>query len=135
MYLTIPEILKRHRERLKMTQADVAKHLNVSVRTYQNYENGSNELTTNIILKLCDLYKISSDELLTGEKKTESKKISDFKLKGDGNVVGEGNIITTLERDIELREHLIEAYKTIEDRNKKIDQLREELEKYKGRNK
>jgi transcriptional regulator with XRE-family HTH domain len=134
MYLTIPEILKRHRERLKMTQADVAKHLSISVRTYQNYENGSNELTTNIILKLCDLYNISFDELLTGEKKTESKKISDFKLKGDGNVVGEGNIIEVSQKEIELRDELLDAYKSIEEKNKKIDQLREELEKYKGRN-
>ena len=53
--------LKSARVNAGMTQADVAKKLEVAVSTIRNWENGSTFPKQPVIEKLCDLYGISYD--------------------------------------------------------------------------
>lgn len=52
------------REDSDLTQAQVAKYLGTSQTMYARYERGANELPIRHLMKLCDLYNVSSDYIL-----------------------------------------------------------------------
>lgn len=58
------------REDNDLTQAQVAEYLGTSQTMYARYERGANELPIRHLMKLCDLYNVSSDYILgrTGNK-------------------------------------------------------------------
>lgn len=64
------------REDKDLYQKDIAKFLGISQRGYSHYENGNNDIPTQILIKLAKLYKTSTDYLLnlTNEKKPYPKK-------------------------------------------------------------
>ena len=55
--------LKVERVKKNLTQKDVADYLGIKQQTYSKYEKGS-PISNDIIIKLCELYDISADELL-----------------------------------------------------------------------
>jgi len=59
-----------------MSQADVAKLLDMSQTGYSKYETGENDIPTRVLLKLADFYGVSVDYLLgrTDVKKPYPKK-------------------------------------------------------------
>ncbi len=56
--------LKDLREDRDLTQADIAKFLNVRQNTYSQYENGQRQLPMDALIKLAKLYKTSTDYIL-----------------------------------------------------------------------
>ena len=52
------------REDADLTQQQVAAILGTSQTMYARYERGANELPIHHLLKLCELYKVSSDYIL-----------------------------------------------------------------------
>lgn len=58
---TIPERLKILRKEAKLTQADVAKFLNISESAYGYYEQGRNEISISNLKKLAKKYDVSID--------------------------------------------------------------------------
>ena len=52
------------REDADLTQQQVATILGTSQSMYARYERGANELPIHHLLKLCELYKVSSDYIL-----------------------------------------------------------------------
>lgn len=52
------------REDADLTQQQVANFLGTSQTMYARYERGANELPIHHLLKLCSLYKVSSDYIL-----------------------------------------------------------------------
>lgn len=52
------------REDNDLTQAQVAEYLGTSQTMYARYERGANELPIRHLMKLCDLYNVSSDYML-----------------------------------------------------------------------
>lgn len=52
------------REDADMTQAQVAAILGTSQTMYARYERGANELPIHHLIKLCELYQVSSDYFL-----------------------------------------------------------------------
>ncbi len=64
------------REDADLTQRDVATILGTSQTMYARYERGANELPIHHLLKLCELYKVSSDYILglTDSRRTGSRK-------------------------------------------------------------
>lgn len=56
--------LKDLREDRDLTQADIAKFLNVCQNTYSQYENGQRQLPMDALIKLAKLYKTSTDYIL-----------------------------------------------------------------------
>lgn len=58
------KIIKDLREDNDLTQQQVADYLGTSQTMYARYERGANELPIRHLLKLCELYGISSDYIL-----------------------------------------------------------------------
>ncbi|MEA4988112.1 MAG: RstR family transcriptional repressor [Anaerovorax sp.] len=56
--------LKELRKEKKLTQAQVAEHLDVSVSTYTKYETGVNEPDITMIKKIAKFFNVSIDYLL-----------------------------------------------------------------------
>ncbi|AMV11726.1 MULTISPECIES: helix-turn-helix domain-containing protein [Geobacillus] len=66
--------LQELRSKLNMRQEDVAKKIGVGRTTYAMYEQGKREPDYETLLKLADLFEVSTDYLLTGKTTVESKK-------------------------------------------------------------
>lgn len=52
------------REDLDLTQSQVAEFLGTSQTMYARYERGASEMPIRHLMKLCSLYKVSSDHIL-----------------------------------------------------------------------
>lgn len=69
----IAKKLRMLRAEYNLTQADVAKKLGIAQQTYSKYESKSSNLDSATIVKLCELYGISSDYLLGVGRKNASE--------------------------------------------------------------
>lgn len=58
------ENLKKARESAHLTQIQAAKELKISDGTYKNYEQGKREPNNSLLLKIADLYGVTTDYLL-----------------------------------------------------------------------
>lgn len=56
--------MRELREKLNLSQADVARELNISRQAYNFYENKKRDPDTETLIKLADLFNVSLDELL-----------------------------------------------------------------------
>ena len=56
--------LRDLREDADMTQTQVAKYLQMSQTGYSKYETGENDIPTQVLIKLAELYETSTDYLL-----------------------------------------------------------------------
>ena len=56
--------IRNLREDKDLTQAELAKHLNISQRTYSRYENDERSIPIEILSKLADFHKTSVDYLI-----------------------------------------------------------------------
>lgn len=56
--------LKEIRLEKKLTQIKVAKSLNIAITTYASWEQDLSEPKIEMILKLCELFEVTADELL-----------------------------------------------------------------------
>ena len=75
----LKESLKFYRKRSGLTQKQIAEYLEITKTCYANYEQGKGgEIKASQILKLCELYLISPDELLGYDYK-ENKSITNIK--------------------------------------------------------
>lgn len=62
--MTIAEGLKKERNKLNLSQKEFAEKLGINARTYASYERGERDISTSILLSICQTLGISSDELL-----------------------------------------------------------------------
>ena len=63
------EHIKQRREKLNLSQKEVAKLLFVTRQTISNWENGRNFPDMSMLIELSKLYQISIDSLLKEDKK------------------------------------------------------------------
>ena len=86
--MKIEDKLLKLRKEKRLSQEDVAEKLNVSRQTVSKWETGQSSPDLDKIIPLCELYEISSDELLTGKKYEEvikeKKEQENMKAKGIG---------------------------------------------------
>lgn len=68
------KVIKDLREDNDLTQMQVAEYLGTSQTMYARYERGANELPIRHLIKLCELYRVSSDYVL-GIKEREKDSI------------------------------------------------------------
>lgn len=71
--MEIKELIKKARAESGLTQEKAAEELCVSRQTISNWETGKSLPDIISILKMSDLYQISLDELMKGDKKMEEK--------------------------------------------------------------
>ena len=90
--MKIEDKLLKLRKEKGLSQEEVADRLNVSRQTISKWETGQSTPDFDKILPICELYEISSDELLTGKKKEElakeEKEHEHMKAKGIGLSLG-----------------------------------------------
>ena len=67
----LPETLKELREERGMKQAQIAIILGVKQNTYSNWENGTRNPSLEMLVKIADYYKTSTDYLLGRYKENE----------------------------------------------------------------
>ncbi|MEI2438053.1 helix-turn-helix domain-containing protein [Priestia megaterium] len=82
--------LKTKREENNFSQEDVAKVLNISRQSISKWENGNCYPDLDNLIKLSDLYKISLDELIKGDKSFQEKII--IKESGEKCIDGHGGL-------------------------------------------
>ena len=63
--------IKDLREDHNLTQAEVAKYLNIKQNTYSQYENGRRQLPLSCLIALAKFYKTSTDYILELTNKKE----------------------------------------------------------------
>lgn len=56
--------LKDLREDSDLKQKDIAEYLHVKQNTYSQYENGQRQLPIDVLIKLSEFYKVSTDYIL-----------------------------------------------------------------------
>lgn len=56
--------LQESRKRKKLTQKEVAAHLGIAVRSYQNYEGGQRQPDFETLAALADYFEVTTDYLL-----------------------------------------------------------------------
>ena len=59
--------IRELREDNDLTQKQVAKELSCSQQVYSNYELGQRDIPTDILIKLSNFYKVSTDYILKGD--------------------------------------------------------------------
>lgn len=85
----IAKKLRMLRAEYNLTQSDVANKLGITQQTYSKYENQTINMDSETIIKICDLYGVSSDYLLgikeapkaAKKKKTVAYKASEDEIK------------------------------------------------------
>lgn len=90
--------LKEYRLQNGLTQEDVAQHLGVPKKTYQNYEREVREADTEVLCMLADMYGITLDELV-------------------GRVSVEPHTIAEV---IQMQDELTGIFKTIDENGKRL---------------
>lgn len=65
--------LKHARMAVKLTQKEVAKHLGMTPNAYQKYELGTSEPNLSKLVKLADLFMVSTDYLLCRDEFIQSR--------------------------------------------------------------
>ena len=58
------------RKKYKYTQDSISEKLNISRSTFSNYENGQSEPDLNMLVKICDLFNCSLDQLVNSDLST-----------------------------------------------------------------
>lgn len=62
--MTLKENIKDLRKKEGLTQKEISNKLNISLRTYTNYENGSVEPNLKILTNLADYFNVSVDYII-----------------------------------------------------------------------
>lgn len=85
------KILKELRKSKKLTQTELANQLNISQKSYSNWESGKSEPTLDNIVKLAHILNTTTDELL-GRQINFGDTILNKKYKYDLSVLKESNV-------------------------------------------
>ena len=73
-YNKIGEFIEAERKAKKLTQAKLAAKIFVSEKTVSKWENGKGIPDANSLLKLCEVFEVSLNELMSGERLAEDSK-------------------------------------------------------------
>ena len=79
-YKKIGEFIETERKAKKLTQAKLAEKVFVSEKTVSKWENGNGIPDTNLLPKLCEVFNVTLNELLNGERMAVENKDQNEKL-------------------------------------------------------
>jgi transcriptional regulator with XRE-family HTH domain len=124
--------MKWLREKNRYSQRDIAKMVNMTLNGYQKIEYGNRELKIDVLIKLCDIFKVSSDFLLGRNDNTSKldelgKKINGYMME---NEVFQKRIYSLRERIDELQKEKALFDEEIYESNRSGDERKtEEMKK------
>ena len=76
-YSIIGQRLKRARKNLRMTQAELAEKLNISIAYVSRIERGSSKISLTRLTDFCSALEVSEGEILNGVSNSNSNYLSD----------------------------------------------------------
>jgi len=79
-YYKIGKFIESERKAKKLTQAKLAEKVFVSEKTISKWENGKGIPDTNLLPKLCEIFEVSLNEILRGERSVMENKEQNDKL-------------------------------------------------------
>ena len=85
--MNIKEQLRKKRNENNITQEQIAEMIFVSRQTISNWENGKSYPDIKSLILLCDIYKISLDELVRGDVELMRKEISKNQFLGTVSMI------------------------------------------------
>jgi len=118
---TIPilEKIKKARESKGLSQAEVASHLGISQNSYKEIEKGNTSLKVQVLLDLCDILGLSSQEILDDNKKGKQESVL---LTVDSNNIT--NFLNSVVKNQgEMKDEVKELRKNQDDVTQKLDEL------------
>ena len=127
--------LRSYRERLGLTQKQIADTLNIDRSTYSYYEIGKSYPTLDTLIKLAQMFKVTIDELLSYESKPamQNPKLADnapaYNRPKDGELAADLSLLTSDEQNIVIGYRILsesqkrELRKTVEDAVRKSTEL------------
>lgn len=85
----LKDTMKYEREQRGWTKKQVAAYLGITERAYITYEYGNCDISTNLLVRIADMYDVSTDYLLGREPKTDAFKAFTSQAKADYNTLEE----------------------------------------------
>ena len=85
--MTLADNLKNERKKNGLSQKEFADKLGMNARTYASYERGERDISTAVLLNICQVLNISSDILLGNSSNNEEPKISKIPYTEEGTVL------------------------------------------------
>lgn len=70
---SIASNIRRARLDANMTQAEAAEKLGITAQAISNFERGINSIESSILLRMCEIYNVSPNEITGEEKETPSE--------------------------------------------------------------
>ena len=103
------ENIKICRKKLKLTQVELAEKLNTSHATINRYEKGVNEPTFDTLVKLAEIFNVTTDYLLGVEKKQNIEDVPKYTAKQQEAIktillLNDANLDKIIERAKTLKE-------------------------------
>ena len=112
------ENLRTARKKIGMTQQEVANAIGVVQSAYKNYEQGNREPKGDTIVKLADLFHVTTDYLLgrdTGEPDTLDKLAAEFNMSALEKKIVDNYLSLPMSMRGDLMEFLYKAVKEVQD--------------------
>lgn len=81
--MTLAERLKNERNKIGLSQKELAEKLGMNARTYASYERGERDISTSVLLTICRTLNISSDALLGNDTVEENSELENLMQKYD----------------------------------------------------
>lgn len=81
--MTLAERLKNERNKIGLSQKELADKLGMNARTYASYERGERDISTSVLLTICRTLNISSDALLGNDTVEEKSELEELMQKYD----------------------------------------------------
>lgn len=111
------------RKSRKLTQNEIAQSLNISVNAYRAIEKGKTAIVNPHVVRMADLLKLSTEELVLGYYPVQETDISIDDIKAEY-----GNKVNSLEEQLDRMEKLVESLEeTIATKNEIINMLKKSL--------
>ena len=73
--MTLADRLKIERNKIGLSQKELADKLGMNARTYASYERGERDISTSVLLNICQTLNISSDALLGNDNSNELEQL------------------------------------------------------------
>ena len=81
--MTLAERLKNERNKIGLSQKELADKLGMNARTYASYERGERDISTSVLLTICQTLNISSDALLGNDTAEGNSELENLMQKYD----------------------------------------------------
>ena len=126
--MKLNEKLKKLRIENKMTQRELANKLGISIPTLQKYEYGTLKIKNEIILALCEIFKISPNVFFNDETNNMLKELDEFEKK-EYRKNRTLLVIEKIRKDIQKKEE-IEKQRQIKLSDYRTSEINEKMETF-----